>query len=114
VLRFVELRAFTRRLFELGKDRADEILLSIQSDLISDPGRGKRVEGLGGIRKARCTDPTRGKGQRGGFRYLYYYIERDGQIFLMFLFDKDEQEDLTKEQRKSLSQALNTLKEARP
>jgi hypothetical protein len=110
VLRFIELRAFTRRLFELGKDRADEILSLIQSDLIGDPERGRRVEGLGGIRKARCADPTRGKGKRGGFRYLYYYIERDGQIFLMLLFDKDEQGDLTREQRRSLRQALNVLK----
>jgi hypothetical protein len=37
-----------------------------------------------------------------------------GQIFLMFLFDKDEREDLTKEQKRSLCQALNVLKETRP
>ena len=108
---FIELRAFTRRLIEIGKHRADDILLLIQSDLIDNPERGTRVEGLGGIRKARCADPTRGKGTRGGFRYLYYYIEKDGQIFLMFLFDKNEQEDLTKDQKKSIRKALDKLKE---
>jgi len=114
VFTFIELKPFTRRLLELGKDKSDDILLSIQNDLIKNPDRGSRVEGLGGIRKARCADPTRGKGKRGGLRYLYYYIETDGQMFLIFLFDKNEKEDLTKEEKKALRNVLNILKETKP
>jgi hypothetical protein len=68
---------------------------------IKNPERGTRVKGLGGIQKARAEDPRRGKGKRGGFRYMYYYIEPDKQIFLMAIFSKDEQEDLNKEQKKA-------------
>ncbi len=84
----------------LAKDRADEVLLEIQSDLLANPGLGKVVQGAAGVRKARASDPARGKGKRGGFRYLYYYIEQDGQIFLLMIFNKDEQDVLTKIRRR--------------
>ena len=60
------------------------------------------MQGLGGIRKARAADPGRGKGKRGGLRYLYLYFMSDQEVYLLYLFDKDELEDLTPEQRKLL------------
>jgi hypothetical protein len=67
---FAESRVFSRRLLALGKDGSVEVLNAIQSDLLANPDRGRVVQGLSGIRKARATDPARGKGKRGGFRYL--------------------------------------------
>jgi len=58
------------------------------------------VRGLGGVRKARQANPTRGKGKRGGYRYFYMYFVRDEQIFLLYLLDKQDREDLTADQRK--------------
>jgi hypothetical protein len=110
VLEFIEFPAFTRRLQALAKKHADDVLLEIQSDLLADPERGDVVQGAAGVRKARVADPARGKGKRGGFRYLYYYIERDGQIFLLMVFSKDEQDDLTKEQKKVLAKMIEELK----
>jgi hypothetical protein len=111
VLEFIELPVFTKRLLALAKQHADDVLLEIQSDLLKNPTRGKVVEGTGGVRKARAADPARGKGKRGGFRYLYYFIERDGQIFLLMVFSKDEQDDLTKEQKNTLKKAISELME---
>jgi len=71
------------------------------------------IQGTAGVRKARVGDPTRGKGTRGGFRYMYYYIEQDGQLFLLMIFSKNEQADLTSVQRKTLKQAILNLREAR-
>jgi hypothetical protein len=65
---------------------------------------------LGGIRKARAANPTRGKGTRGGYRYMHLYLEHRDHIHLLLLFDKDEQEDLDKEQRKSLKRMVTELK----
>lgn len=107
---FVEFRSFTRRLQELGGDSADEVLLRIQNDLIANPERGDLVRGLGGIRKARCADPARRNGTRGGFRYLYYFIREGGQVFLMFLFDKNKREGLTDDQKKTLRRTLDILR----
>jgi len=35
--------------------------------------------------------------EEAGIDY-YYFIERDGQIYLLMVFTKNEQDDLTKEQ----------------
>jgi hypothetical protein len=106
VLEFIESRPFTRRLLKIAGDRADEVLWAIQSDLLKNPTRGSRVEGISGVRKARTADPTRKKGKRVGFRYLYIYFVRDEQIGLLFLFDKGEKEDLTKEDRQELAKLV--------
>jgi hypothetical protein len=99
---FIESRVFSRRLRALGKDGSAEVLSAIRSDLLDNPERGRVVQGLGGIRKARVADPGRGKGKRGGFRYLYLYFAVDKELYLLYLFGKDEQEDLSPRQRKLL------------
>jgi len=112
VLEFIEFPVFTNRLLALARDRADEVLLEIQGDLLENPERGPVIQGTAGVRKARVADPTRGKGKSGGFRYMYYYIEQDGQIFLLMIFSKNEQAALTSEQKKMLKQAIWSLREA--
>ena len=81
---------------------ADLVLTAIQNDLLDYPERGNVVRGLGGIRKARSSDPTRGKGKRGGFRYLFLYLEDRSHIHLLYMFGKDEQEDLNQDERSVL------------
>ena len=99
---FIESRSFSRRLESLGESVSTEVLNAIQSDLLNNPERGRVVRGLGGIRKARAADPVRGKGKRGGFRYLYLYFASDWEIYLLYLFDKDEREALSLSERKLL------------
>ena len=112
MLEFIELLPFTKRLHALAKEHSDDVLLEIQNDLLANPRRGKVVVGTAGVRKASVADPGRGKGKRGGFRYLYFYIEQDGQIFLLMIFGKNEQDDLTGEQKRRLAKAVHELKEA--
>ena len=95
----------------LAKHRADDVLLEIQNDLLENPKRGSVIEGTSGVRKSRAADPTRGKGKSGGFRYMYYYIERDGQIFLLMVFNKNEQDNLTERQKKTLSNLIRELRD---
>jgi hypothetical protein len=99
---FIESRVFSRRLMVLGRERSAKVLSAIQSDLLDNPERGRVVQGLGGIRKARAADPGHGKGKRGGFRYMYMYFVLDQQICLLYLFDKNEREDLSSGERKVL------------
>jgi hypothetical protein len=99
---FIESRLFTRRLHQLAGDAADEVLSAVQRELLEKPDRGAMVPGLGGMRKARIANPGRGKGKRGGYRYLYLYFMAEQEIYLIYLFDKDEREDLSPEQRKLL------------
>ncbi len=97
----------------LAKERGDDVLLEIQNDLLENPKRGPVIEGTSAVRKSRASDPTRGKGKSGGFRYMYYYIERDGQIFLLMVFNKNEQGNLTQKQKTTLSNLIRELREER-
>ena len=110
---YIEARAFTRRLHQLAGASALDVLNSIQTDLLKNPLRGDLVQGLGGIRKARCSNPARGKGKRSGFRYLFLYLEGRSQIHLLYLLDKDEQEDLLTDERKSLQAWVSEIKRSR-
>lgn len=110
---YVESRAFTRRLHQLAGASALDVLNSIQNDLLNNPARGDLVQGLGGIRKARCSNPARGKGKRGGFRYLFLCLEGPSQIHLLYLLDKDEQEDLSADGRKTLRAWVSEIKGSR-
>jgi hypothetical protein len=102
VLDFIQSRGFTIRLDDLAGQYAAEMLSQIENDLLKNPEVGAIVPGTGGLRKARPTAPTRNKGKRAGIRYMYFYVERDGQIFLLLLYNKEEQGDLTAEQKKWL------------
>jgi len=62
--------------------------------------------------KARSSNPARGKGKRGGYRYMYLHLEHRGHIHLLYLLDKDEQEDLASEQRKEIRRMVAELKGA--
>jgi hypothetical protein len=108
---FIKSKVFTRRLYELANDSADTVLAEIQSSLLENPVRGDMVKGLGGVRKARVSNPARGKGRRGGFRYMYLYLERREHVHLLFLFDKDEQEDLNPAQRTFLRKLVERIKQ---
>lgn len=109
---FVESRSFTARLSHLAKSSWPDVLESIQDALLANPRRGDLVRGLGGIRKARASNPSRGKGQRGGFRYLYLYLEHRSHIHLLFFLDKNEQEDLDSGQRAALRAMVEAIREA--
>lgn len=107
---FIEFRSFTERLHRLAKHDADSVLRAIQGDLLDNPMRGSLVSRLAGIRKARAENPGRGKGKRGGFRYMYYFLERDEEIYVLFLFDKGEQEDLNERQKAALREVIAEMK----
>ena len=99
------------RLHHLAGASALDVLSRIQADLLKNPARGDLVQGLGGIRKERCSNPARGKGKRGGYRYLFLYLQNKNRIHLLYLLDKDEQEDLSSDERKVLRTLVTKIKE---
>jgi hypothetical protein len=107
---FIESAAFSRRLRTLVGGEEGSTLRGIQNELIESPARGNLVPGLGGIRKARFGNPARGKGKRGGFRYFYLYLEHRQHIHLLLVLDKDEQADLSNEERTIIRGMVMELK----
>lgn len=89
---------------------ADAVLSGIQSDLLRNPFAGDVVQGLGGVRKARCPNPSRGKGKRGGYRYLFLYVQHRDHVHLLYFLDKNEQADLTNDERKVIRGFVSAIK----
>ena len=61
----------------------------MQEALIEDTERGPLIPGSGGVRKLRWAQPGRGK--RGGIRVIYYSKVRDGVIFMLTIYAKNEE-----------------------
>ena len=48
------------------------------------------------------TEPSSGRGKRGGSRVIYYHFTADARIALLLIYPKNQQDDLTDDQRKAL------------
>lgn len=107
-LSFSETLVFMKQVDDTG---SLEILFAIQKELYKDPRRGSVIQGTGGARKAR-VGRAGNQGKSGGFRYIYVYAEEVGKIYLLLLYGKDEQDDLTPDQKKQLKVLIQRIKNA--
>ena len=92
-----ETPLFTRRVSELLDD--DDYAM-LQAALIVNPGVGVTIPGTGGIRKVRWAGSGRGK--RGGARVIYFAALSQSTILMLYIYGKNEQEDLSQAQKKAL------------
>ena len=107
---FVELPSFERyRALYLD----DVAYGELQNALMANPWAGDLISGTGGLRKLRWLDNRRGKGKRGGMRVIYFFWNGHDQFWLFTLYDKDEMNDLSSEQRAQLKQMIKAELEAR-
>lgn len=107
---FVELPAFSRH---RANYLDDDAFRSLQETMMLNPKAGDMIEGTGGLRKLRHSDPRRGKGRRGGLRVIYYWWDGHSQFWLFTLYDKDEATDLSPAEKKALKIMLKTELESR-
>jgi len=97
----VETSIFTRRVIELLPD--DEYR-ELQATLVDRPDAGPVIPGSGGLRKIRWS--TSGHGKQGGSRIIYYWATAQEQILMLFIYAKNESDDLTPDQLKMLRQIV--------
>jgi len=99
-MRFIETPIFTR---EISAFFSDEEYRSLQLALLFRPEQGAVIPGSGGLRKLRWG--FRGKGKRGGCRIIYYWDKQE-IIYMLFVYPKSKQEDLTPAQVKLLAKLV--------
>ncbi|HEX5759567.1 MAG TPA: type II toxin-antitoxin system RelE/ParE family toxin [Thermoanaerobaculia bacterium] len=94
---FIETPVFSDHLYEL---LSDDEYRGLQLALALRPEQGHLIPGGGGLRKLRWR--LRGKGKSGGLRIIYYWDPTEGAVYLLFLYPKSRQEDLTASQLRLL------------
>ena len=104
---FIEVPLFTKRWKEIGLD--DDDLLALQIMLLKDPESGPVMEGTGGIRKVRFA--LKDQGKSGSVRVCYTDFAEYEVIYLITAFTKNEQENLTQEEKNALTKLVKSLKE---
>lgn len=107
---FVELPAFSKYRSDYLDDDG---FRGLQQSMLKNPEAGDVIEGTGGLRKLRHGDPRRGKGKRGGLRVIYYWWDGGRQFWLFTLYDKDEMDNLSSDEKKLLKAMLKAELEAR-
>ena len=94
---FIETPIFTKLVTDLIPD--DEYR-KIQLALVLRPAAGKIIPGSGGLRKIRWR--SSGSGKRGGLRLIYFWDVQEDRIYMLLIYKKSKQEDLTPSQLKIL------------
>ncbi len=100
-MKFVETPIFTKRLNEM---MSDEDYRKLQTALALRPEQGDLIKGGRGLRKIRWGGKHQGK--RGGLRVIYYWDVKNETIFMLLVYPKTAQSELTPEQQKILSRLV--------
>lgn len=104
---FKETPLFTTKWHMMGL--TDEDLRSLESILLKDPKTGDIISGTSGLRKIRI--PVGNIGKRAGGRVIYVDIEIKECIYLLNVYMKNEQSDLTNKEKKVLKKLVEALRE---
>ena len=98
---FIETPVFTE-LVEKQLDR--EAYRALQLTLLLRPEQGSVIPGSGGLRKIRWG--VDGKGKRGGVRVIYFWEKAKATCYMLFLYRKNQQGDLTAVQVRTLARVV--------
>jgi hypothetical protein len=89
-MRFVETPIFTEQITAALDDLSYR---KLQLALLLRPEQGVLIQGSGGLRKLRWAGSGRGK--RGGVRVIYFWHPEDEVFYMLYVYPKNEQSDLT-------------------
>jgi hypothetical protein len=76
--------------------------------IAQNPREGDLIPETGGVRKIRWVRP--GSGKRGGARVIYFYHNGDRPLYLLMIYAKGRQENLTAEEKKIVRKLAAILK----
>jgi hypothetical protein len=97
-MRFIETPVFTAA---VRRHLDDDIYRALQLALLLRPTQGAIIQGGAGLRKLRWG--AEGRGKRGGLRLIYYWEPTNQTFYMLYLYAKNEQGDLTATQLKTLA-----------
>ena len=99
---FVETKLFTKLVQQY---LTDDEYGTLQQSLIVNPEAGDVIPGSGGVRKLRWG--VAGRGKRGGLRVIYFLRLRQGEIWMLTLYAKNEAESIPGHVLKKIKEELD-------
>jgi phage-related protein len=105
-MKVVRLKPYLRAMARMGLD--EDAMRALELDLVRAPEAHPVIRGLRGVRKARFALPGRGKS--GGGRVIYF-VSVETAIYMMTAYPKNEQDDLTPDQRRTILAVIEQIKE---
>ena len=96
-----ESHGFTR---QVDATLTPEDYRALQLHLVGRPDAGMVIPGSGGLRKLRWA--ATGRGKRGGARVIYYCYVEASRTYLLLLYAKNERDDLSPEQKRTLKRLV--------
>ena len=97
----IENPIFTKLITDI---MSDDEYKDLQEALVNRPDMGIIIKNSGGLRKVRWT--LDGRGKSSGVRVIYYWMTEDEQIYMVYAFPKNVQDNLTYAQTKALRQIV--------
>lgn len=106
----IQTKDFEKTVEELiaGRKLKKEDFEDFKKSLAENPEQGDMIAGTGGIQKVRLKSATKGKS--GGFRVCYLYIKNRLILFLLFIYSKNEQENLSQSEKVELKKLADAIK----
>jgi hypothetical protein len=83
---------------------SDDEYRLLQEALLRRPAQGDLIKDSGGLRKLRWAE--KGRGKRGSLRVIYYWHANREMFLMLFVYSKNEQKDLTAQQRQVLAKIV--------
>jgi hypothetical protein len=102
-MEFIETPIFSKLNQEL---LPDDQYRELQTHLARYPDAGAIIQGSGGLRKIRWAVKKQGK--RGGVRVIYYWVVNLDLVYMIYIYSKTDQDDLTSRQLKALRKIVET------
>ena len=102
MLTFIESRRFTSL---VSKYLSDDEYAALQQAIADDPETGDVIRGSGGVRKTRWG--VSGRGKRGGIRVIYYLRARQGEVWMLTLYAKNEADSIPARILKSIKEEID-------
>ena len=100
-MEFLETPVFTKQVWDLFSD--DEYR-ELQAHLVQHPDVGAIIQESGGLRKIRWA--VKGQGKRGGVRVIYYWVVTQDLVYMIYVYPKTKQSDLSPDQLKMLRRTV--------
>ena len=103
---FIELSNFRKAWIDIGL--TDDNLHDFQVYLLKNLNVGDVIPGTGGLRKIRWA--AKGKGKRSGARILYFDLESKSKTYLLTVYSKNDQENISEIEKKEIKKLIEILK----